>query len=510
LSALFFHKQNKNLARSSVVVLVLGIICVIALFSAKETDFIKNRPMLARVTEVVEFWEIGSIRERVLNWQIALTAFKEKPIFGYGPENFGTAFNKYYDYRIGRGDPWFDRTHNQIIEQLATGGVVLFSFFVFFLSSVYYVIFKISKKEKILSFVLASVFSAYIIQGVFLFDTLPVYLGLFPFLAFIVALQQTPINADKKPPINADKKVFKNIALSVVGILCVFGIYTTVLVPYMANASAFQVLAATSNGYYKEAKPFAERAFSIKSPYTFWEIRKRIGWVFLGILEQEKTFTQKEIDEIGEFYDFLTPELKKFVENRPFDPQIYYVLARTYRLGSEKLGKNDLEKAKIVLEKAFNYSDLRIEYYNEIAHVLLAEGKFKEGENLLRDYVKRVSSFDYFPSLIMGHYYYVAEEYDLAMENYKIAKDFGYNFNEDPGEYSRYIAVAEQTKEYQEIVEMAKDRLGKYGPDADTYFNIALGYYYLEEKEEARDFFQKALELDPEQYQQYSHFFETE
>jgi len=359
-----------------------------------------------------------------------------------------------------------------------------------------------------LSFVLASVFSAYIIQGIFLFDTLPVYLGLFPFLAFIVVLQQPQISADKKPPISDDKKVFKNVALSVAGILCIFGIYTTVLVPYMANASALQVLASTSNGYYKEAKPFAERAFSIKSPYTFWEIRKRVGWVFLGILEQEKTFTEKEINEIGEFYDFLTPELEKFVENRPFDPQIYYILARTYRLGFERLGKEDLGKAKIVLEKAFKYSDLRIEYYNEIAHVLLAEGKFEEGESLLKDYVNRVSSFDYFPSLMMGHYYYVAKEYDLAMENYKKAKEFDYNFNEDPGEYSRYIAVAEQTKEYQEIVGMAKDRLEKYGPEADTYFNIALGYYYLEQREKALEFFQKALELDPEQYQQYSHFFE--
>jgi hypothetical protein len=45
------------------------------------------------------------------------------------------------------------------------------------------------------------------------------------------------------------------------------------------------------------------------------------------------------------------------------------------------------------------------------------------------------------------------------------------------------------------------------GPKADVYFNIALGYFYLNEKELAKDYFKKTLELNKEQYEQYSNFF---
>jgi len=204
LSVLFLRgEEDKKLAIFCGIVLLLGVASTTLLFAAKETDFVKSRPLLSRVTEVTDVWGSASVRERFLNWNIALKAFKEKPVFGWGPENFGSAANKYYDYRIGRGEPWFDRAHNNPIEILATGGIVLFSFYLFWLAAVFYIIFKISKEKKILSFILASVFLAYFLQGFFLFDLLAVYLGLFPFLAFLVFEYNSIYRIKREEPFGA-------------------------------------------------------------------------------------------------------------------------------------------------------------------------------------------------------------------------------------------------------------------------------------------------------------------
>ncbi|MFA6190585.1 MAG: O-antigen ligase family protein [Candidatus Staskawiczbacteria bacterium] len=510
LAVLFLRSQSKKIVIYSAIILAIGIISVAGLFFIKDTNFVKDSPLLSRMTEITQFWEIGSIRERILTWQIALKAFTEKPVFGYGPENFMVAFNKHYDFRVGRGDPWFDHTHNQFFEYLATGGIVLIIFYILLLFFIFYVIFKIAKKEKALSFILASVFLAYIIQGLFLFDTLAVYLGLFPFLAFIaVVSQQTLISADKKQ-INVDvKNKWQTPVLVITALVCLFGIQTAVILPYTASASAIQFLIGTNQGYYKEVIPFIQKAFDIKSPYTYWELRKRAGWQFLNVIDGDKKLTEQEVADLGNIYDIVVPELERFSIAMPSDPQIYYVLSRIYRLGYQKLGKNDLEKAKTLLEAGFTYSDTRIEYYNEMGQVLLLEGKFSDGEKLLKDYANRMKpiSFDYFSSWLMGNYYYVAGKYDLAMKSYIMAKEAGYDFTENDREYSRYIEVADKSKNYQEIVDMSIIHIERRGPKADVYFNVALGYYYLGDKIKAKEFFQKAVELDKEQYQQYESFF---
>ncbi|MCX6719915.1 MAG: tetratricopeptide repeat protein, partial [Candidatus Staskawiczbacteria bacterium] len=227
----------------------------------------------------------------------------------------------------------------------------------------------------------------------------------------------------------------------------------------------------------------------------------------------DNKLTDQEVKDLGDVYDVVVPELEKFVRARQNDPQIYYVLPRIYRLGFQKLGKNDLEKAKLLLEKGFTYSSTRVEYYNEMALVLLTEGKFDEGEKLLKDYVNRMKpiSFDYFAPWLMGNYYYVAGKYDLAAQDFLKAKDAGYDFTQNDGIYSRYIDVSDKTKNYQEIVDMSLKYIEYRGqhesPNADVYFNAALGYYYLGNKEKAKEFFEKTLKLNKDRYQQYESFF---
>ena len=527
LVALFLRKENKKLSLYCGITLLLGLIIISSLFIARKTSFVQNIYVLKHATEIADLWQNDVVRERLLVWQIALKSFKDKPVFGWGPENFSSAANKFYDYRVGMAEPWFDRAHSQPLDTLATGGIVLFSFYLFWMATAVYAIFRISKSKKVLSFVLASVFFAYFLQGLFLFDVLPTFLGLFPFLGFLAfqynsiyfagnnaseenyQLQKKEIS-DRKKKNDLNNKVPLYILLPV-ACFSLFLIYTTVYLPYRANVLALKFYAYTEGGTYKGSKSLMEQSFSIKSPYTFWEMRKRTAWQIVSVLDygvDDKT-KPEDIAAIKEIYDYITPKLEDFVQNRPYDPQIYYILGRIYRLGFEKFGENDLDKAEKVLKKGFNYSDSRIEYFNELIPTLILEGKNDEAESLIKEFMTKQKFSDNSSGYkILGSFYFITNNYELAWEQYEKAREAGYKFYENEGDYARYMFSAEQLKQYQAIVDMANKHLETWGPDADTFYNIALGYSFLGEKDKAGEFFQKAVELNSK-YEQYRSFFEN-
>ncbi|TSC75451.1 MAG: glycosyl transferase family protein [Parcubacteria group bacterium Gr01-1014_30] len=510
LSAVFLRREreNRKLALFCGIALLAGVVSLLLLFSARETEFVKNNVYLSRVASIAEFRAADSPIERFLVWNVALKAFLEKPLLGWGPENFASAFNKYYDLRVGERETWFDRAHNVPLDILATGGVFLFAFYLFWIFAVLFLILKIASKVKILSFILGSVFFAYFLQGLFFFDTFANSLGLFPFLAYLVYLNPKSETLNPKQIQNSKFKI-QNFILVVAAVFSAFLIYATVIMPWKANAAALNFYTHTEAELYKESKPFLKKAFVIKSPYTYWEVRRELAWQFLRILEDrvKEGMPSEDLQAIKETYDLITPELERFIIAKPQEPQMYYVLGRIYLAGFEKLHRDDLGKAETILKKALNYSDLRQEYFQELKRALVLQGKFDEAEILLQGYVQRVDFYDYYPFLTMGHFYFDVERYQQAQEQYEKAREVGYDFCRVGAEYSRYMFSAEQAGNYQKVVEMGQECLQKRGPDAATYFNVAVGFFHLGEKEKAREFFLKAFELDPKEYEQYREIF---
>lgn len=76
-------------------------------------------------SRIYGLWEIPKPRQIV--WGIGWEAFKDRPIFGWGLENFIYAYNKHFvpdlhTYEMST----FDRPHNKIIDLLASTGIVGF------------------------------------------------------------------------------------------------------------------------------------------------------------------------------------------------------------------------------------------------------------------------------------------------------------------------------------------------------------------------------------------------
>lgn len=129
---------------------------------------------------VRKFYENQSTLARPLVWEIAKGAIQERPLTGWGVENFSPAFQENFDNRLLTepygNEPWFDRAHNIIIDQTVdTGyvGVILYFivYLVLFVSLIYVLYQAKDKEDKVLAAVLLTYFFAHIIELQTAFDT---------------------------------------------------------------------------------------------------------------------------------------------------------------------------------------------------------------------------------------------------------------------------------------------------------------------------------------------------
>ena len=67
----------------------------------------------------------GQDESRTMQWRAALAGFKDRPIVGFGPENHNLVWSTHFDPDIYALDTdIYDRTHNQYLEVIATGGLL--------------------------------------------------------------------------------------------------------------------------------------------------------------------------------------------------------------------------------------------------------------------------------------------------------------------------------------------------------------------------------------------------
>ncbi len=158
-----------------------------------DSAFIKSLPT-SRIFDIS--FSAKTFQDRAIMWKIAIDGFKARPIFGWGPENFLQVFDRHFNtkyFKPAEGfGAWFDRAHSVYFDYLAETGILgLLSFlsmwFVF-----YWQFFKsrintdknTDRHGLIVKGLIVALPVAYLVQGIVLFDVLPIYMNIFMFLSF--------------------------------------------------------------------------------------------------------------------------------------------------------------------------------------------------------------------------------------------------------------------------------------------------------------------------------------
>jgi O-antigen ligase len=190
---------SATLKKWSLVVLAILIVCGGAAFLLRNASFVQKSPegrllqlSFSDTTAQTRFWVWGS----------AWKGFLERPILGWGSENFTAVYDKYFNPRFFtpgvQGETWFDRAHSVFFDYLSETGILGLLAYVGMFAAFYYEFFRRrgnavpqngSKDAKSIAHSLErglmfAVPIAYLVQGIAIFDVLPMYLCLFVFLAF--------------------------------------------------------------------------------------------------------------------------------------------------------------------------------------------------------------------------------------------------------------------------------------------------------------------------------------
>ncbi len=189
--------------RAGIVLIVLVVLGGV-LFSFRHVPFVQKLPG-ARLLDISV--TDHTFQTRIWNWNAALKGFKERPILGWGPENYPAVFDKFFDTRhytpgLG-GETWFDRAHSVIFDYLVETGIVgllaYLGLFVAFFTQFFRWVRRNRRdtsETSISSFQEALLFAmpiGYFVQGLVLFDVLPIFLNVIIFLAFSVHIMQLPV-----------------------------------------------------------------------------------------------------------------------------------------------------------------------------------------------------------------------------------------------------------------------------------------------------------------------------
>lgn len=179
---------NRAWRKRLILLIVVLAVLLGTLMYYRQTDFVKKLPA-SRLLDVGI--SNKTFETRLWTWNSAWQGFKERPLLGWGPENFSAVFDKYFDPRHfiagEQSETWFDYAHSVIFDYLSETGILgllsyLAIFFVF-----YWEWFKKkfdSNNGMLLGALMAAILVGYLIQGLALFNVFPIYINVFLFLAF--------------------------------------------------------------------------------------------------------------------------------------------------------------------------------------------------------------------------------------------------------------------------------------------------------------------------------------
>lgn len=161
---------------------------------------------------------------RFSTWKVSLDALKERPILGYGPENFMIAFDKHYNPSLPRisaqpsGEEiseWWDRGHNFVFDISVTAGIPALIIYLLLFGILIWQLQKIKKKSPenaVISTGLQATFLGYLVALFFGFDSVPTYLISFLLIGYSLHLisNNSSLRTESEPTHNKNLKSISN------------------------------------------------------------------------------------------------------------------------------------------------------------------------------------------------------------------------------------------------------------------------------------------------------------
>ncbi|MBI2640547.1 MAG: O-antigen ligase family protein [Candidatus Sungbacteria bacterium] len=361
------------------VFLVLMVIAPMALWLLRDTRLVNSSRVLNRFTSVST--QDRTTQARFSIWQMSFKGFLERPILGWGQENYYLVFQKYFDSKLYSSEPWFDRSHNIVFDWLIHAGLLGFLAFFSLLGSVFYLLWRGIRQSSISPWsgiMLLGAFSAYFIQNIFVFDNLNSYLLLFALFAYVNGISYANIDQTISPARKQN--------LSVGMVMATLALILVGVVGYSINIKAMResrALLKSLQYVYGKAPvevfmPEFQKALSYNT-FGNTEVREQAANMARNVVADPNIAPEKRL----QFAEFIIGELRKETNHQAKDVKHLLFLASVLSLTAPLKPEYALE-AEQVLQEAVRLSPTKQIIYFELGQLYLRTQHFNEALQVLK------------------------------------------------------------------------------------------------------------------------------
>jgi len=173
---------------SRIRIIAVSSVCLVVIIGAglhfaRNASFIRNVGFLDRLASIS--LSDDTINARFLNMGIAWQGVKEKPILGWGQENYAIVFDKYYDPRMYGQEPWFDRVHDVIFDWWIAGGTLGLLAYLSIFGAALWAIWRSRAFSVAEASILTGLLAGYFVHNLTVFDNVTSYILFGTMLAYI-------------------------------------------------------------------------------------------------------------------------------------------------------------------------------------------------------------------------------------------------------------------------------------------------------------------------------------
>ncbi len=383
--------RNTRVRKGVVVALIVAIVGGGIFFATRTADIWQSIPGLSRISDIS--LEDATVQTRLISLGSSLSAFVERPVFGWGPENFNIAYNKYYNPDYAQyEDRWFDRAHNKIADVGVMQGVFgLLVYLGMFVVLGYTLLRRKGKTffDPSTRSVFVGVFVAYFVQNLFVFDQITSYLFFFALLGFVVYGRYM----DGEEVVMPNRRAM-NVAVFgwiVVALLVGLSWYVFIATPVTQGVSYTRALET------RVGEKILDASDSFLAPYNYTQSTIRGMFV--------KTLYDGQVFRNGQFLSLINVSLgalEEVVYREPYDPRFHIQVSEAYT-----------EKSKI--DGGYYYYDVALEYVSEGLSLS------PQRQSLQYQYNFLLAGLGRYGEAIEGAENVVASNVDIARAHYQLA-----------------------------------------------------------------------------------------
>jgi len=504
--------RKMKLLCAGLILLVLLMPAVILL--NRQSSWVQSHPTLLRYTSIT--LADVSAADRVLIWNAGAHAILDRPLFGWGVENFKNALDFHFPgevYRSLTGSQlWFDRAHNLLVDVGVTTGLIglaiyltLFGLIITFLMRLWF-----QTGNQANSLMIVALLLAYLFQGLFTFDTINADVIRYLVLAYIAYLYaaakgQPGVNPARKPVRSGTPwQSWVSVGAAVIVLPAAFSY--AVVRPFQSNRLLRQAQAQTKvlDPQTRAAKlVFNERIVNLFEQADSYQttgchdVHEAFANYAFDLAQAPSIPIDLKIRVVRMGVDFL----KESTQLEPANVRYYLYTASLVngtldivRQADPQLAKSLAETTLTMLQKAETLSPTRPQVYFERSQTLLFLGRTEERLAAVEKGAA-VSPAIKEPHVDLVNLYIASGRYEDAAKEWQNIKARRFQLTRE--DYDRVISSYNAQKKFAPVVELYRELLAVTPEDAEILARLAFAYRDLGEMNLARQTAMKAAALSP-------------